>query len=94
MWHCGLHAEGDPVEADLAESCKPAESMDSGLDSVVTSASAASPKWSRTAVISRPRSSGGNTVGVPPPTKIVETAGASGASTRAANSSSVIAAST
>ena len=74
MRACALHAEGDPVEARLAQLAPGnAASTDSGLASVVTSASGASPNSSRTAASMRPRSAAGSSVGVPPPTKTVET---------------------
>ena len=55
-----------------------AASTDSGLDSVVTSASAGQPEPLPIAATSRPRSAGGSRVGVPPPTKTVDTGGGVG----------------
>ena len=64
---------------------------DSGLASVVTSASSAIGNRSRTAARTAARSSAGSSVGVPPPTKTVETVGRSGPSVSAARRSSAIA---
>ena len=82
------------VNPAATSSASPAASIESGLDSVVTSASSVSPNRSRIAPSIRARSAGGNSVGVPPPTKTVEIGGASAPSTRRARSSSAMAWST
>ena len=50
-----------------------ARETESGLDSVVTSASGASPNSASMAATTDPRSAGLSSVGVPPPKKIVDT---------------------
>ena len=63
--------------------------MVSGLASVVTSASGARPQRSPTAATRDPRDAAGSMVGVPPPTKTVDTGGAPApSSTRPAISTS------
>ena len=59
------------VKPPSARAARPASSTESGLASVVTSASAASPKHSRTRSSMLTRSAAGSMVGVPPPTKTV-----------------------
>ena len=58
---------------------------ESGLASVVTSASGASPNSSSTARSIVARSADGSSVGVPPPTKTVETGRSASPSTRRAS---------
>ncbi len=65
----------------------------SGLDSVVTSASSASPNSASIAPSTAPRSAGGSSVGVPPPRNTVETGRSASPSTRRASRTSAIAAS-
>jgi hypothetical protein len=64
---------------------------DSGLASVVISTSSATGKSRRTAARTAARSSAGNSVGVPPPTKTVDTVGRSGPRVAAARRSSAMA---
>ncbi len=64
---------------------------ESGLDSVVTSASTASPNSPSTASSTAPRSAGPSRVGVPPPKKTVETGTSRSPSTRRASLTSSIA---
>ena len=64
---------------------------ESGLDSVVTSPSGAKPNSAATAASTTPRSAGGSSVGVPPPTNTVETGRSTSPSTRRASRTSSIA---